>query len=202
MLGETVDPTDEPRALLRESGHLEQTGRHTDTHGISWCDRVDEESLKSHEIRPLLATTAPDALTVAGAREVVVKMQGDCEVALASMGDPMVGLIQQMGVKDPERAQVMVREVILPVMTAHYDELLDIQARSFAGVLGANDLKAVSAFYDTPAGKALAKAQPQLGQALLTGMTQWMDALASEIQSKLVQAIKAHGWDKAAPTAR
>ena len=131
-----------------------------------------------------------------------MKMQGDCEVALASMGDPMVGLIQQMGVKDPERAQVMVREVILPVMTAHYDELLDIQARSFAGVLGANDLKAVSAFYDTPAGKALAKAQPQLGQALLTGMTQWMDALASEIQSKLVQAIKAHGWDKAAPTAR
>lgn len=58
------------------------------------------------------------------------------------------------------------------------------------------ELRAISAFYDTAAGKALVKAQPQLAQAQLAGMTQWMGGLAPEIQTKTAQAIKAHGWDK------
>ena len=147
--------------------------------------------------KPPASASAPDAATLKAAREVVAKMQGDRASVLASMGGPMVGLIQQMGVREPDRAQVLVQEVMLPVMTAHYDELLDVQARSFAGVLSGSDLQAVSAFYDTPAGKALAKAQPQLAQAQITGMTQWMGGLVPEIQSKMAQAVKARGWDKA-----
>jgi uncharacterized protein len=147
--------------------------------------------------KPPAPAAAPDAATLKVARDVVGKMQGDRAQVLASMSGPMVGLMQQMGVREPDRAQALVQEVVLPVLTAHYDELLDVQARSFATVLGGADLQAVSAFYDTPAGKALAKAQPQLAQVQLTGMTQWMGGLVPEIQGKAVQAVKAHGWDKA-----
>lgn len=152
--------------------------------------------------KPMAPAGAPDPATLKAAREVVGKMQGDRGAVLASMGGPMVGLMQQMGVREPDRAQVMVQEVVLPVMTAHYDELLDVQARSFASVLSGADLQAVSAFYDTPAGRALAKAQPQLAQAQLTGMTQWMGGLVPEIQGKMTQAVKAHGWDKAPSPSR
>lgn len=110
------------------------------------------------------------------------------------MSGPMVGMMQQMGIKEQDRAQVLVQEVVLPMLTARFDDLLDIQARSFAGVLSKEDLQAIGAFYATPAGKRLAAAQPQLAQAQLTGTTQWMGQMMPEMQAKLAQAIKTHGW--------
>ena len=56
------------------------------------------------------------------------------------------------------------------------------------------DLKAIAAFYATPAGRNLVKAQPQLSQAMLTGMQQWIGTLAPEMQDKVAQAAEAHGW--------
>lgn len=166
--------------------------------GLSFCVLLSGSALAqgTPPASPPNATPAPDAATLKAAREVVAKMQGDRSTTLSAMSGPMVGLMQQMGVREPDRAQVLVQEVVLPVMTAHFDELLDVQARSFASVLSGADLQAVSAFYDTPAGRALAKAQPQLAQAQLTGMTQWMGGLVPEIQGKATQAVKAHGWDK------
>lgn len=137
---------------------------------------------------------APDAATLRAAKTVVAKMQGDRTAALAAMSGPMVGMVQQMGVREADRAQVLVQEVIIPVMTAHYDELLDLQARSYAGVLAKADLDAVAAFYDTPAGRNFAAAQPRLAQAQLTGMTQWMGTIAPEMQTKLSQAMQTRGW--------
>lgn len=137
---------------------------------------------------------APDAATLDAAKAVVAKMQGDRAAALTAMSGPMVGLVQQMGVKEPDRAQVLVQEVLVPVMTAHYDDLLAMQARSFATVLSKADLLALGAFYDTPAGRNFAAAQPRLAQAQLTGVTQWMGSIAPEMQTKLAQTMKARGW--------
>ncbi len=137
---------------------------------------------------------APDAATLKAAREVVVQMQGDRAATLASMSTPLIGMMQQMGIKEPDRAQVLVTEVIIPFLTAHYDELLDIQARGFASALGKEDLQAISAFYASPTGRRLVTAQPKLVQAQMTGMSQWMGQLAPEMQGKLVAAVKAHGW--------
>ena len=146
-------------------------------------------------VRPSAVATAPvDAATLKVARDVVTKMQGDRNAVLASMSAPMIGLIQQLGVKEPDRAPVLVQEVVLPVLNAHYDELLDVQARAYAATLSVPDLQAVSSFYDTPAGRNLVSAQPRLAQAQLSGMTQWMGSLAPELQGKLAQAIQAHGW--------
>jgi uncharacterized protein len=143
---------------------------------------------------PSAPAATPDPATLKAARDVVAQMQGDRSTTLNAMSGPMVGMMQQMGVREQDRAQVLVQEVVLPMLTARYDDLLDIQARSFAGVLAKEDLQAIGAFYATPAGKRLAAAQPQLAQAQLTGMTQWMSQMMPEMQAKLTQAIKAHGW--------
>ncbi|WP_244474281.1 DUF2059 domain-containing protein [Methylobacterium sp. Leaf87] len=140
------------------------------------------------------ASATQDPATLKVAREVVAQMQGDRVTTLNAMAAPMAGMMQQMGVREPERAQVIVREAVLPMLTAHYDELLDLQARSFATVLSKDDLQAVGAFYASPAGRRLAAAQPQLAQAQMTGTTQWMQALMPEMQTKIMQVIKAHGW--------
>lgn len=111
----------------------------------------------------------------------------------------MVGLIQQIGVKEPERAQVLVQEVVMPVLTAHYDELLDIQAHGFAAALAKEDLETIGAFYASPAGQRLVAAQPQIAQAQITGMSQWMLSVTPELQGKLEEAIRAHGWSAGSP---
>ena len=142
--------------------------------------------------QPPASKSAPDAATLKVARETVAQMQGDRAAVLGSMAAPMVGMMQQMGVKQPDQAQMMVQEVVLPTLTAHYDELLDIQARSYAAALGKDDLQAISAFYASPAGKRLVAAQPQLTQAQLNGTQQWMQSVMPEMQGKLAKAIQAH----------
>lgn len=140
------------------------------------------------------ARAAVDPERLAAAKEVVASAQGDRAAVLAAMKVPMVGMMQQMGVKEPDKAKVMVDEVIMPILADHYDELLSVQALSFAAVLPKEDLQAIAAFYATPAGRNLVKAQPQLGQAMLTGMQQWIGALAPEMKQKVDQAAEAHGW--------
>ncbi|MBP1181058.1 DUF2059 domain-containing protein [Methylobacterium sp. PvR107] len=140
---------------------------------------------------------APDPALLKVARETVAQMQGDRAATLSSMAAPMVGMMQQIGIKEPEKAQVLVQEVVMPTLSAHYDELLDIQARGFATVLGKDDLQAIATFYATPAGKRLAAAQPQLAQIQLAGMQQWMQAVAPDMQGKLIKAVQAHGWSSA-----
>ena len=141
---------------------------------------------------------SPEALQAA--RDVVTRAQGDRAVMLKAMSAPMIGLIQQAGVKEPDRAQVLVQEVVMPVLSTHFDQLVDTQARIYAATLSVDDLKAVAAFYATPAGHDLTAAQPTIAQAQIAGMSQWMGAVAPEMQAKLVQAVKAHGWAAAPKT--
>lgn len=141
-------------------------------------------------------TAAPSPEALALARELVVKTAGDRDATLQSVSGPMVGMMQQMGTRQQDRAQAMVQEAVMPVLTAHYDDLLTLRVKSYASVLSVEDMKGISAFYNTPAGQSLIRAQPQLAQATVTGMTQWMSGLQPELQTKIQQVLKAHGWDK------
>ncbi|PXW58560.1 DUF2059 domain-containing protein [Methylobacterium sp. B4] len=143
---------------------------------------------------PAASQVTADPERLAAAREVVAASQGDRAAVLAAMKAPMGGMMQQMGLKDPQRAQVMVDEVVMPTLSENYDDLLSIQALSFASVLTKEDLKAIAAFYATPAGKNLVKAQPLLSQAMLTGMQQWMGGLMPQIKDRIAKAAAAHGW--------
>jgi hypothetical protein len=143
---------------------------------------------------PNPTAVALNPATLKAAREVVTQMQGDRTALLNAIAAPMIGMMQQIGIKQQEQAQVLVQEVVMPTLTAHYDELLDIQARSFAGALGKDDLQAIATFYASPAGQRLVVAQPQLAQAQMAGTQQWMQSVMPEMRGKLTKAIQAHGW--------
>ncbi|MCJ2005554.1 DUF2059 domain-containing protein [Methylobacterium sp. J-092] len=168
---------------------------------IAYCLAVSVPTVAMPQsaAKPATPAVTPDPATLKAAREVVAQMQGDRTALLNAMAAPMVGMMQQIGVKQQDQAQALVQEVVLPTLTAHFDELLDIQARGFAAALGKDDLQVIAAFYATPTGKRLVAAQPQLAQAQLVGTQQWMQSVTPEMQGKLTKAIQAHGWGSAGP---
>lgn len=149
------------------------------------------------------ASPKVDPERLALARKLVELSQGDRAAVLAAMKGPMAAMVdqsmRQQGVTAPDKARIMTDEVLMPTLSAHYDELLDIQALAFAAAIPAEDLKAVVDFYATPAGRRFAKAQPQLAQAILVGIRQWTASLMPELQSKIMAAAKAHGWVPGTP---
>lgn len=153
-------------------------------------------ALALSSLSALAQTAAPSPEGLRLARELVAKTEGDRTSMLQSISGPMVGMMQQMGVQQPDRAQVLVQEVVLPVLSGHFDDLLAIQAKSYASVLSVDDMKGALAFYNTPAGQNLIRAQPQLAQLKLAGMTQWIGGLQGELQTRIQQTMKARGWDK------
>lgn len=140
------------------------------------------------------AAPSPEALALA--REMVAKTGGDRDATLQSMSAPMVGFMRQLGIQDPARAQVLVAEVVMPIITAHYDDLVTRESAAYAQTLSLADLKAIIAFYNTPAGQDLIAAGPGLAQAKITAVTQWMGALQPEMMTRMQEVMKAHGWDK------
>ena len=138
--------------------------------------------------------SSPEGLRLA--RELATLIEGDRKSVLRALGGPMIDMLQQMGVRQPDRALVLVEEVMLPVLSSRHDELLDIQAESYASVLKEDELRDALAFYNTPAGQSLIRVQPQLAQLKLTGMTRWISALRPELRSRIQQTVKTRGWER------
>ena len=84
----------------------------------------------------------------------------------------------------------------MPLLGAHIDTLIDMEAHSYAQTLSVDDLRASLAFYESPAGRDLAAAQPTLAQARVANLTQWMSGLQPEIAARTRQVVKEHGWDR------
>ena len=144
---------------------------------------------------PALAQTAtPESLALA--KQLVTKIEPSPQQTIAQLGGSMVGMMQQMGIKDPEQAKVIVQEALMPLLSEHIGGLMDRSASAYAETMSVEDLKAIIAFYDTKAGQDLIKAQPLLAQRRVQGMTAWMGELQPEMQTKVAAVIKQHGWDK------
>lgn len=144
---------------------------------------------------PVLAQAAtPEATTLA--KQLVAKIEPNPQQTISQLGGSMVGMMQQMGIKNPEHAQVIVREALLPLLSEHIGDLSDRTAMAYAETLSVDDLKATIAFYDTKAGQDLIKAQPMLAQRRVQGMTAWMAGLQPEMQTRIAAIMKQHGWDK------
>ncbi len=139
-------------------------------------------------------TVSPEALALA--RQLVAKVDPSPQQTVSAMSGPLVGMIQQMGVRQPDRAQALVQEAVLPILNEHLSDLSDLAAQAYAQVLTEDDLKGVLAFYETKAGADLIAAQPKLAQLRIANVTQWMGKLQPEIQTKIQSVAQAHGWDK------
>lgn len=146
---------------------------------------------------PVLAQTAtPEATSLA--KQLVAKIEPNPQQTIGQLGGPMVSMMQQMGIKNPEHAQALVREALLPLLSEHIGELVDRTAAAYAETLSVEDLKATIAFYDTKAGQDLIKAQPVLAQRRVQGLTAWMGGLQPEMRTRIAAVMKQHGWDKEA----
>ena len=132
------------------------------------------------------------------AKQLVTKIEPNPQQTISQLGGSMVGMMQQMGIKDPQQAQAVVQEAVLPLLSEHIGDLIDRSAAAYAETMSVDDLKAIIAFYDTKAGQDLIKAQPVLAQRRIQGMTAWMGELQPEMQTKIAGVIKQHGWDKPA----
>ncbi len=147
---------------------------------------------------PAAAQTAPNPSpeTIALAQQLLMKMAGDPAATIRQLSGPMVGMMQQIGITDPDQARVIVQEALIPVLSDHFNDLIAIWAKAYASALSVDDMKAAIAFYDLPAGQDMLRAGPQLAQAKMVGLTQWMGTLQPEMQQRIEQALKAHGWSK------
>ena len=132
------------------------------------------------------------------AKQLIAKIEPNPQQTINQLGGSMVGMMQQMGIKDPEQAKVIVQEALLPLLSEHIGGLTDRSAAAYAETISVEDLKAIIAFYDTKAGQDLIKAQPVLAQRRVQGMTAWMGEMQPEMQTKITAVIKQHGWDKGA----
>ena len=139
-------------------------------------------------------TATPEALALA--KQLVAKIEPNPQQTVTQLGGSMVGLMQQMGIKDPEQAKTLVQEALLPLLSEHIGELVDRSAANYAETLSLDDLKATIAFYDTKAGQDLINAQPVLAQRRVQSLTAWMGGLQPEMQTKVAAVMKQHGWDK------
>lgn len=155
-------------------------------------------ALRAEPAGPPSALNKIEPARLALAREVLAGSQGGPDVMLAALKGPLGALLdqtlRQLGMVAPTEAQIVTDEVLMPVLKARYDDLLNMQALAYAAVLPEDDLRAIAAFYATPAGRRLVKAQPQLAQASIVGTRQWMAALVPEMQRRLAETARAHGW--------
>ena len=139
-------------------------------------------------------TATPETLALA--RQLVEKIDPSPQQTVSAMSGPLVGMIQQMGIRQPDRAQALVQEAVLPILNEHLADLSDLSVQAYAHVLTVDDLKAILAFYNTKAGADLIAAQPKLAQLRITNVTQWISKLQPEIQTKIQAMVLSHGWDK------
>lgn len=145
---------------------------------------------------PAAPKVDPQHLTLA--RTVAEISQGNRDALLAAMRAPMVAIVDQAmrqnGVTAPDKAKILTEEVLMPILAAHYGEFLDTQALTYGAVLSTEDLRAIAAFYATPAGRRFIEARPKLTEGTLIAARRWVDVLMPELQAKAVEAARAHGW--------
>ena len=66
-------------------------------------------------------------------------------------------------------------------------------ARVWAKVYTEDELKAIAAFYSTPAGKKFLSNGPQIAKDTLNAAKQWSDRVGAELADKSREALKAQG---------
>ena len=145
---------------------------------------------------PKVAAPAPDAQALSLARRIVASTESDDISALPWIGLPMGMFMQQWHITPRDHARIIFSEALTPVLQKHIAEFHEIEAVTLSTDLSVDDLKAVSAFYDSPAGLALLRMHAPLLKLNMAGLQQLLQTLKPEMQSKVDEALKAHGWTK------
>ena len=145
---------------------------------------------------PAVQAPAPDPQALSLARALVAKTETGGVTSLPWLGPPMGMFMQQWHITPRDHAQIIFREALVPVLQKHEAEFRDIEARTLAADMSVDDLKAVNAFYDSPAGLAMLRMHEPLLKLNLAAFQQLLEKLKPEMQPKVDDALKSHGWIK------
>ena len=99
------------------------------------------------------------------------------------------------GLSFADRAE-LTDKLIMPQLRAAVPGLLAQWTAIYASDLSAEDMKAIEAFYATPAGQHLLAAQPQIENSLSIASLTWQSATLRDAVDKNIDALRARGYQQ------
>ena len=115
------------------------------------------------------------------------------------MALPVPDYLRQLGVTAPNQVRVLAKEVVMPALGDHSEDLTAIQVISYATLLSVPEMKAAIAFYDSPAGLNFVKTKSLRARANLPEGAALISQLRPEIQLRAGEVARTHGWPPPPP---
>ena len=143
---------------------------------------------------PQISAAAPDPQALSLARKIVARTESADIAASPWLGMPMGMFMQQWHITPREHARVVFAEALQPVLRKHMAEFQEIEARTLSTDLSLADLKAIDAFYDSPAGLAMLRMHAPLLKLNMAALQQLLQTLKPELQPKITESLAAPGW--------
>jgi hypothetical protein len=163
---------------------------------LALCSSAARAQSQSDIMLPQVEAPAPDAAALRLARALVDKTASNDVTSLPWLGMPAGMFMRQLHITPREHARIVFREALLPVLQKHLAEFHEIEAETYAAAMSVDDLKAANAFYDSPAGLALLRMHDPLVKLNSAAVEQLLQTLKPEIQTRVDETLKAHGWSK------
>jgi uncharacterized protein len=138
------------------------------------------------------APPSPAALTVA--KELLVALGSDKQLE-AMVPMMMQNMRKIMGQQKPG-AQKELDEAFTALEAkfgARRNELIDEVARTYAIMVPVEDMKAMTAFFTSPAGKRFVAQQPELMRQSMVVGQRWGEKLGREVEAELQQELQKRG---------
>ena len=135
---------------------------------------------------PAAAAEAPQFMAVTGKPALADSTAENMRLYIMAM-------LARGGLDFEQRAE-LTQSLILPDVKAAVPKLLQQWTAIYAAQLSADDMKAIEAFYQTPAGQRFLTAQNAIAMSLSTATTNWEAAAVREAIAKNIAALRAHGY--------
>ena len=105
----------------------------------------------------------------------------------------IMAMLARGGLDFAQRAE-LTQSLILPDVKAAVPKLLEQWTAIYAAQLSLDDMKAIEAFYQTPAGQRFLAAQNAITMSVNTATINWEAAAVREAIAKNIDALRAHGY--------
>ena len=142
---------------------------------------------------PVFAQAQPSASHMALAREVAIS--SGMTRSFDAMVEPFLDQLQQMNVTRPEIKQDLDQVVaqIRPELDKEKQKMVDNAARAFASRMTEAELKTISDFYKSPAGKKYVETQPGILDDVVRDLATWTQQTAQFVMSRAREEMGKRG---------
>lgn len=139
---------------------------------------------------------SPDAERIGAAKELM-EASGSAEQFDQIMPMMVSRMSQSFEAIRPEKAEE-IRKVMgegMKRFSARKHELLEQIAGIYARTMSLEDLKAITAFYQSPAGTRFRKAMPTIAQQSMIAGQKWGSQIGAQIEQEMRAELKRRGID-------